>query len=194
MNLVSSAAPTLAEFDRLSRMIARLCAQRHALDLATRRIRGRQGWVLELGLGKGRTYDRLRRLLPDREIHVFDRGVHCPNDVRPPAERLWLGELELTLVEFQQRHGRRAVLVHADIGTEDPGADALLVARIAPLLRPLLLAGGVLICDRSMPDLDWAGCECLQAPRPAIMSADGPEGSDPGDASPVWPYFLYEAA
>ena len=41
------------------------------------------GHVLEVGLGKGRTYDRLRTLFPQRAIYAFDRELHCPARLRP---------------------------------------------------------------------------------------------------------------
>ena len=51
---------------RLDSFIRRLEAQRACLDHAADLIRGRDGAVLELGLGNGRTYDHLRELFGGR--------------------------------------------------------------------------------------------------------------------------------
>ena len=53
---------------RLDSFIRRALAQRECLANAARRITDIEGPVIELGLGNGRTYDHLRRILPEREI------------------------------------------------------------------------------------------------------------------------------
>ena len=60
---------------RLDSFIRRLQAQRACLNEAVAQIRGVEGFVLELGLGNGRTFDHLREICPDREIYVFDRDT-----------------------------------------------------------------------------------------------------------------------
>jgi len=57
--------------DALSRMIARLRAQKACPDFAALRIRDLPGPVFEVGLGKARTYDRLRYLFAGRRICAF---------------------------------------------------------------------------------------------------------------------------
>ena len=57
---------------RLDSMIRRLMAQRACLDAVTEMIRTLPGPILEIGLGNGRTYDHLRKRLPERSIFVFD--------------------------------------------------------------------------------------------------------------------------
>ena len=47
-------------------------AQRDSIDLAARRLAGRPGWVIEFGLGRGRSYAHLVERFPDREIYCFD--------------------------------------------------------------------------------------------------------------------------
>ena len=158
--------------DRLSRMIERLVTQRACLDHAATHIARMPGVILEIGLGKGRTYDRLRTLMPEREIFAFDRLIHCPEDLRPDRAHLFLGDFRETLAAAYHRLGARAVLAHADVGSEDRGADAVLAATIAPLIDRLLVAGGLVLSDRAMPLASWE-------PRPL-----------PPDAG-SWPYFLY---
>ena len=158
--------------DRLTRMIERLTAQRACLDHAATLVAQTPGHVLEVGLGKGRTYDRLRTLFSDREVFAFDRSVHCPPDVRPDDAHLFVGELRLTLTEAYARFGSSAVLVHADIGTDDRAKDAALVADLAPLIDRLLRREGLVLTDRQMTREAWVALAL------------------PADAGP-WPYFIY---
>ena len=44
-------------------------AQRDSIDLAARRLAGRPGWVVEFGLGRGRTYSHIGAGFPDREYY-----------------------------------------------------------------------------------------------------------------------------
>ncbi len=158
--------------DRLEQMIARLVTQRACLDHAAGLLAETPGFVLEVGLGKGRTYDHLRTVFPDREIYVFDRDVHAPQDVVPDEARLSLGDFRVTLPEAIKRLGRGAVLAHADIGTSARERDAVLAAAIAPALAELVRPGGLVITDRDMERPGWSR-------RPL-----------PGDAGD-WTYYIY---
>ena len=157
---------------RLARMIARLITQRACLEWAAAEIREIDGPVLELGLGKGRTYDHLRRLLPDREILVFDRFVHAPRDCVPPGGTLVLGELRKTVADATARLAGRVALIHADIGSGDRSADSALGADLAPHLAALPRPGGLVLCDR---ELALDGFDRVPLP--------------PGAAD--WCYFIY---
>ena len=160
--------------DSLSRMIARLKTQRLCLDLAASQLRPLSGCILEVGLGKGRTYDRLRTLFPDRKIVVLDKRVHCPDEVRPPTECLMIGDFRDSLRQLRESIGGRVALVHADIGSNDRDIDARLASAIAPLLDSLVANGGWIITDREMRVDRWRG-------RPLPSSAVG------------WPYYIYRA-
>jgi len=157
---------------RLDAMIARLTAQRTHLAAAAECIAGVPGPVLEVGLGKGRTYDHLRTLLPERPIHVFDGSLHAPEGARPPADRLTLGDFRHTLPAAAGRLPP-AALIHADIGSDDREADAALAASIAPLLAAMLASEGLLLGDRAMP-------------APQLADDPGPQTD--------WPYFRYRRA
>lgn len=158
--------------DRLSRMIARLSAQRACLRFAGGAVDDLAGDILEIGLGKGRTYDFLRAQFPKRNIFAFDRIVHCPDDVRPDPEHLILGDFLTTLSEHAHVAGRAAALAHADIGSDAPERDARLAAAIAPLIDALVLPRGLVLTDRSMSMPNW-----ISLPPPP----------DAGD----WPYYIY---
>ena len=84
--------PNTVSEDRLTRMINRLTTQRACIDYAAGLLQDTAGQVVELGLGKGRTYDRLRHVFSNREVHSVDAVVHCPDDVRPPDRNLWVGD------------------------------------------------------------------------------------------------------
>ena len=140
---------------RLDRMIQRLRTQRACLEFAAREIGDRAALVLELGLGKGRTYDFLRRRLPSCVIYAFDREVHAPLDCIPDSEHLLLGDFRDTLPAFAARYGKAAVLVHADIGSEDLERDQRLAATLAPLIDAVALPGSLVICDRPLLGPGW---------------------------------------
>lgn len=164
----------------LERFAARLLAQRACLGEAARRIADVPGAVLEIGLGKGRTYDHLRRLLPGRTIHCFDRELHAPASEAPPAEHLLLGEIADTLPALGAAlaaRGESVAFVHCDIGTRKPARDMALAGFLAATLPPLLAPGGIVLGDRPM---EAATLEPLPLPAFAL-----PEGL------PAWPYFLY---
>ena len=158
--------------DRLTKMIARLTTQKAYIDFAVQAMEGIPGAVLEIGLGKGRTYDRLRQLLPNREVHAFDQLIHCPDDVRPPENNMWLGDFRETLKRFEDEMGARAALVHADIGSDHRAADARLAKAISPAIAALLVPGGIVIGDRT---LELPNCEALA---PSLGSSE-------------WEYFAY---
>lgn len=156
-------------------MIERLSTQRACIDYGLSRIGSLPGPVLELGLGKGRTYDYLRRNAGGREIYVFDRAVHAPDDCVPEPDYLTLGDFRDTLPAFLARGGAKAALVHADFGSEDAARDRRLAAELAELLTPLVQPGGLVLADRELPARGWTSLPLPQA-------------------AGNWPYFIYCAA
>lgn len=158
--------------DRLSQMIARLSTQRACLDFARSTIATLPGPVLEIGLGKGRTFDYLKSLFPDREIFAFDRSVHCPDAVRPDPDHLVLGDFRTTLRQQAERLGRTAALAHADIGSANRVRDDELSRTVTPLIGALVKSRGLVVTDRAMRDPRW---EVVPLP--------------PGAGE--WPYFIY---
>ncbi len=89
---------------RLDSAIRRLTAQRDLLDWAAGEI-APTGFVLELGLGNGRTYDHLRDRLPGREIYVFERSPAAHPSCTPPEAYLFVGDIFDTLPAFIERFG-----------------------------------------------------------------------------------------
>lgn len=161
----------------LERFVARLLAQRAYLAEAARRVAAVPGPVLEIGLGKGRTYDHLRRLLPDRDIYGLDREHHAPAEESPPPERLVIGEIRSTLPALAARLGAKAALAHCDIGTRKPARDVEFARYLAATLPQLMAPGGIVLGDRPMA-----------APRLEALPA--PQYARP-DGIAEWPYYLY---
>jgi len=152
---------------RLDSFIRRLEAQRACLNHAARAIGDRQGTVLELGLGNGRTYDHLRECLPAHEIIVFEREVRAHPDCVPDDEHLVLGAIEETLPAFAEHRSGEAILVHSDIGTGDAERNRKLAAWLAGTLPQLLRPGAWLAADQALADATFA-----RQPLPAGVAAD----------------------
>ena len=106
--------------------------------------------MLELGLGSGRTFDHLRRHLPDREILVFERTADPRLPAGPDEAHLIRGELEETLRAARDRLPGPAVLAHSDIGTGDPARNARVARRIAALLPAVLQPGALVASDQPL--------------------------------------------
>lgn len=137
---------------RLDSMIRRLQAQRLVLGWAADQIAGRDGLVLELGLGNGRTYDHLREILPGRTIYAFERDARANPRSLPPADRLVLGDMAQTLPEFAARHGRAAVLVHVDATTGVPERDAVALAWLPSHVAALASDDALVISGSALDD------------------------------------------
>lgn len=162
---------------RLERMIARLVTQRALLDRAAERVSGIDGPILEIGLGKGRTYSHLLRLFPDRDIWAFDYEVHAPAHSRPAPGRILLGDFRETLLTCWTEIGAPPALVHADIGTESRRADAALARFVGSVMAQQLAPGGILLGDRDMSSPGLAPLDPTAVALPEGVSA--------------WPYCVY---
>ena len=143
------------QMTRLDKLLLRLEAQRACLSWAIGEIAGLPGIVFELGLGHGRTYDHLRKHLPDRGIYVFDREVGCIADCTPPDDRLVLGDIADTLPLAARRFRGKVVLTHADMGTYDD-AENLVRATVLSRNLPALLAPGAVVLSDLPLQLDGA--------------------------------------
>jgi hypothetical protein len=141
---------------RLDSFIRRLEAQRACLNRAAELIGEIDGFVLELGLGNGRTYDHLRSLFPDRRVYVCERQVAAHPLCVPPREMLILGDMRETLTAARGWLGGRVALAHLDAGTGDGTANQVLAAQLTPSIMPLLRRDAVLAADPTIecPDLE----------------------------------------
>jgi trans-aconitate methyltransferase len=128
-------------------------AQRDSIDLAARRLAGRPGWIVEFGLGRGRSYSHLAERFPDHEIYCFDREHAAdPGGPRPPAARLVLGDLAVVLADpaVQARFRGRVLLAHLDLAWGD-GDDAAVHRLVVARTREWLLPGAWVLSDRAVP-------------------------------------------
>ncbi|MDQ2104777.1 class I SAM-dependent methyltransferase [Azospirillum isscasi] len=132
----------------LDRMIDRLTAQRVALGWAAGCVAGSPGLVMEIGLGKGRTYDHLRRLFPPRDILVFDMWARVPPPLRPEEDRLFLGDFRETLPAAAERFRGAVRLAHADVGSAREDEEDGIRHWIAGLIDPFLAPGALVLSDR----------------------------------------------
>jgi hypothetical protein len=132
---------------RLDSFIRRMQAQRLLIDYASDAIKDIAGPVLELGLGKGRTYHHLRERLPERRVIVLDLKVTELHESSPPPQDLLLGDIKETARGLV---GIGAALLHSDIGPGNPerGEET---AHWLPGLVPMLLAqGGLALSDEPL--------------------------------------------
>ncbi|QFY63657.1 hypothetical protein FZ934_25835 (plasmid) [Rhizobium grahamii] len=127
---------------RLDSFIRRLTAQRDILNAIVELVDGREGPVLEFGLGNGRTYDHLREQFPDRRIIAFDREVRSYSSSTPPAENMVTGDIRQSGQDFL---GIGAALAHADIGTGHDDIDAITLTWLPQLMEGVLAPGGIAV-------------------------------------------------
>ena len=135
---------------RLDFMIGRLTNQRALLAEAARLIAGRPGCVFELGLGSGRTFDHLRKILPDREIFAFDRAISAHPKCIPDGDHIILGDIRETLRFCGPRIPQKPVLIHIDLGSGDPTQDLITRAWLSPLVAEWADPGTIILTDRPL--------------------------------------------
>jgi hypothetical protein len=154
---------------RLDSFIRRVSAQRLVLDHVCDLVAAIPGPVLEFGLGNGRTFDHLRKCLPDRRIIAFDRIMAAHASSAPPAEDFMLGEICDTAPRLA---GIEAALLHADIETNYADIDAETALWLPPIAVCLLKSGGIVTSG-------------LALIHPELTALDLPDGV------PEQRYFLY---
>jgi hypothetical protein len=140
---------------RLDSFIARMQAQRDCLNFLRTAVDAMPGPILEVGLGNGRTYDHLRELFPDRDIHVFERQVAAHPDCIPPADRLFLGEARESIRHAAQQLGQTAALIHTDLGTGDHAANMAMGQWLGPALDALAAREGYILANQALDVARW---------------------------------------
>ena len=140
---------------RLDSFIRRLEAQRACLGEGARLVQGLDGFVLELGLGNGRTYDHLRDLFPGRDIYVFERKVAAHPDCVPPDNHLFLGEARQSIRRAAEQLGAVAALIHTDLGTGDHAANTEMGKWLGPALDTLAAPGCWVLANQPLEVARW---------------------------------------
>ncbi len=138
----------MQSMSRFETMLERLIAQRNCIDYAVGAVGSIEGPVLEFGLGKGRTYDHLRKRLPDRQIFVFERSANAQSASVRDSDHLVTGDIRELLPRLAHRFAKRVVLIHADIGTGNYGDNAALARVLADWIPELIKPGGIVIANR----------------------------------------------
>lgn len=134
------------------------------------------GPAIELGLGNGRTYDHLRRHLEGRRIVVFDRSVKANPDSVPPADDLFIGEIDKTGPAFVSQFGRIGAVLHADLGNGVAADDLKLQAWLPDVAAALVRQDAWVVTSTRLD-------------HPALMEQDPPPEVRRGK-----PYHVYRRA
>lgn len=135
---------------RLDSFLRRIRAQRDCLNAAVALVAQVPGPVFELGLGNGRTYDHLRRALPQREVFVFERAVSAHPGSIPDPGHLFEGQIEDTLDQVRTRFAGSVALAHADLGSGQEDQDRRTAAIVSTKLPLLMARGGVIVSDQEL--------------------------------------------
>ena len=130
---------------RLESAIRRLQAQKIALDWSAKNIHKQGGVVLEFGLGNGRTFDHMRKLLPERDIYVFEREIAAHPDCIPHPAFRFICDLRDSIPRAIEQLGRSAALAHLDIGTGQKNTSLALASKIAPCMEKLLCVNAIVV-------------------------------------------------
>lgn len=139
---------------RLDSFINRMTAQRDILNHIKNDLGlPASGDVYEVGIGNGRTYSHLRELFADRRILAFDRSNGAHRTEAPAEDDVVLGEIKDT---GQAYVGKGAALVHADIGTGYPDADAKTLEWLPQMAAGMLASGAYAVSGLPLehPDLE----------------------------------------
>ncbi|WP_456388819.1 class I SAM-dependent methyltransferase [Profundibacter sp.] len=151
---------------RLDIFIDRMTSQRACINFAAQATADLAGPVFELGLGNGRTYHHLCKVITGRDIYVFEREVASNPASTPPADRTILGDVFETLPQALQRFGATASFIHADLGGHNLQKNDEFARKISPYIEPLLAVGGMMVAsDRMYFD---ALCE-IEIPEGAVL-------------------------
>jgi hypothetical protein len=136
---------------RLDSHIQQKIAQRDTIDLAARWLGDRQEWIVEFGLGNGRSYSHLRERFPGREIFCFDRVEHAHPKSRPPADHLILGEFPDVLADpaLHRRFEGRVMLLHVDVGSGGP-EDEVIPEQVVERTYRWLVPGAIVLSDQDL--------------------------------------------
>jgi S-adenosyl-L-methionine methyltransferase len=136
---------------RLDSHIRQKLAQRDSIDLAAGWLAETAGWIVEFGLGTGRSYSHLSERFPGREVFCFDRRDISHPRSRPPADHLLLGEIADVLADptLHRRFAARVALLHLDLGYGGP-EDETLPEEVMESVHGWLAPGAVVLSDQHL--------------------------------------------
>ncbi|MEO0791079.1 MAG: class I SAM-dependent methyltransferase [Pseudomonadota bacterium] len=141
---------------RLMSFRDRVDAQIALLDWVCAEVRGNpalaDGPILEVGLGNGRTYSHLLGRLPGRRVIVFDKDVKAHPMSRPAPEDFVRGQVQETVRDFADASGRKAVMIHSDIGDGTGATEADILTWIASVYASATAPGALVLCTQALDD------------------------------------------
>jgi S-adenosyl-L-methionine methyltransferase len=132
---------------RLEKLYYRIEAQCLCLNWVFEQIASKPGVVFEIGLGLGRTFDHLRRYMPEREIYVFDRQLKSYPECTPRDDQIITGELSETLPLAASRFAGRVILAHSDIGSFSAAHNSSVPHIVSANLTQALADGAFILSD-----------------------------------------------
>ena len=120
------------------------------MDRSAKNIHKQRGVVLEFGLGNGRTFDHMRKLLPQRDIYVFEREIAAHPDCIPHPAFQFIGDFRDSIPRAIEQLGRSAALAHLDIGTGQKNTSLALASKIAPCIEKLLCGNAIVVSEQEV--------------------------------------------
>ncbi|MEZ5730593.1 MAG: class I SAM-dependent methyltransferase [Burkholderiaceae bacterium] len=133
----------------LERALKRIETQIRLIDWAAALLSERMPppdcFVVEFGLGNGRTYDHLRARLPVSRIVVLDREMKANPDRRPPDDDFVKGDIAATWRTLAASQPNAASLIHADLGDGTDRYDAVLESWLGEACAALAAPGAIIL-------------------------------------------------
>ena len=120
------------------------------MDWSAKNIHKQRGVVLEFGLGKARTFDHMRKLLPQRDVYVFEREIAAHPDCIPHPAFQFIGDFRDSIPRAIEQLGRSAALAHLDIRTGQKNTSLALASKIAPCIEKLLCVNAIVVSDQKV--------------------------------------------
>ena len=120
------------------------------MDWAAKNIHKQRGVVLEFGLGNGRTFDHMRKLLPQRDIYVFEREIAAHPDCIPHPAFQFIGDFRDSIPMAIEQLGRSAALAYLDIGAEQKNTSLALASKITPCIEKLLCVNAIVVSEQEV--------------------------------------------
>ena len=87
----------------------------------------------------------MRKLLPERNIYVFEREVAAHPDCIPHPAFQFFRDFRNSIPRAIEQLGRSAALAHLDIGTGQKNTSLALASKIAPCMEKLLCVNAIVV-------------------------------------------------